>query len=608
MEKLIGVENIYTEDVTLAHHIDQALKAWTLYNRDKEYVVKDGEIIIVDQFTGRLMQGRRFSQGLHQAIEAKEHVDIQRESRTLATITIQNYFRMYRKLSGMTGTAETEEEEFRKIYGLDVIVVPTNRPITREDKGDVIYKTEKAKYRAVAKEVKRLQEKGQPVLVGTISIERNEFLSALFEKHGIKYSILNAKQHEREAEIIAQAGQESSVTIATNMAGRGVDIVLGGAPFNKERYDKVIALGGLFVIATERHESRRIDNQLRGRSGRQGDIGSSQFFISLEDDLMRVFGSERLKSVMGRMGLQEDMPIQNKFISKSIESAQKRVEGHNFDIRKHLVEYDDVINIQRETMYRRRKEILHALESDTPDAVKNEVFSMARDTVNAIIAFHSQEEDDSKWNKSEIKEGFETIFQIPKESLSFLDNLSEVIKSERKKFVIDKLNELVVNQHYAVAEHVGGDGQAEQIERAMLLRVFDMLWMDHIDAIDQIRTGIGFQGYGNRDPLVEYKREAFHAFQGLLSAIREKALASIFRLSSVEIKQTSGGVIGEAGQRRQALTTLTYRGAAKTSDRAEDRNTAPVKEKPRDEQGIKVGRNSPCPCASGKKYKKCCGG
>ncbi|HOE74726.1 MAG TPA: preprotein translocase subunit SecA, partial [bacterium] len=467
VERLTGIKDFYsTTNVHLVHHLEEALKAQFLFTRDKDYVVKNGEVIIVDEFTGRMMPGRRYSEGLHQAIEAKEGVEVQKESETLATISFQNLFRLYDKLSGMTGTAETEAEEFYKIYKLDVVVVPTNKPMVRKDKQDLIYKTVDGKYNAIAEKIEEVHKRGQPVLVGTVSIEKSEKLSKLLRQRGIKHEVLNAKHHEREAAIIAQAGRPGAVTVATNMAGRGVDIVLGGSPLNKNKRDEVMEAGGLFVLGTERHESRRIDNQLRGRSGRQGDPGESRFYISLEDDLMRIFGGERLKNMMERLGLPDDQPIENKMISRAIESAQRRVEGHNFDIRKHLVEYDDVMNKHREVIYSCRRKILCL----------------------------NYEKDD--WLHEKI-----------------LDILSDEEKGDYKKKIKQHPPEVI-----------------RQIERAVWLQVIDRNWINHLNSIEHLRTSIGLRGYGQVDPLVVYKQEAFQMFERLLGDIDNEIAETMLRL------------------------------------------------------------------------------
>jgi preprotein translocase subunit SecA len=617
VEKSLGMGNIYTDGgITMVHHLEQALKAKVLFKKDKDYVVKDGEILIIDEFTGRIMPGRRYSEGLHQAIEAKEGVEVKRESRTLATITLQNYFRIYDKLSGMTGTALTEAEEFSKIYKLDVTEVPTHRDIKRKDLSDRIYSSSKGKYIAVAREIKELQAKGQPVLVGTISIEHNEMLSAVLTQEGIAHELLNAKQHEKEAQIIAQAGRVGAVTVATNMAGRGVDIILGGAPFDKDEYEKVKALGGLFVLGTERHESRRIDNQLRGRSGRQGDPGASRFYISLDDDLMRIFGSDRVKNIMQRLGVPEDQPIENKMISNSIEKAQQKVEGNNFDIRKHLVEYDDVINKQREIIYNRRKEVLD-LSDKKSDKLKAMVLEMVENEIEQVVSFHTAGADQSQWNMKEIAEVATTIFPLSKEETEEVIAIEKIAgdkaqDAEARTKVIEYLIKKAKN-HYDILEsdikeQSGSDTAMRLIEKEILIRSIDNLWVDHLDAIDALRTGIGLRGYGQRDPLIEYQRESKQLFLQLQNLIQKQVVYSIYKIkgqvnfgSSIMDKgsesQSQGGVFGQANPYAKIVNNRS------TNQPVNQSTITAVK----NEQGEKVGRNDPCPCGSGKKFKKCCG-
>ncbi|HPM27608.1 MAG TPA: preprotein translocase subunit SecA [bacterium] len=561
VERLTGIKDFYsTTNVHLVHHLEEALKAQFLFTRDKDYVVKNGEVIIVDEFTGRMMPGRRYSEGLHQAIEAKEGVEVQKESETLATISFQNLFRLYDKLSGMTGTAETEAEEFYKIYKLDVVVVPTNKPMVRKDKQDLIYKTVDGKYNAIAEKIDEVHKRGQPVLVGTVSIEKSEKLSKLLRQRGIKHEVLNAKHHEREAAIIAQAGRPGAVTVATNMAGRGVDIVLGGSPLNKNKRDEVMEAGGLFVLGTERHESRRIDNQLRGRSGRQGDPGESRFYISLEDDLMRIFGGERLKNMMERLGLPDDQPIENKMISRAIESAQRRVEGHNFDIRKHLVEYDDVINKHREVIYSRRRKILCL----------------------------NYEKDD--WLHEKI-----------------LDILSDEEKGDYRKKIKQHPPEVI-----------------RQIERAVWLQVIDRNWINHLNSIEHLRTSIGLRGYGQVDPLVVYKQEAFQMFERLLGNIDNEIAETMLRLEidgpsapmPFERNVVEQGADKRAqqsfvplGEERQSSTSVSRGGVSVVIREPSGGASLPVEGNASiaTPAGEKIGRNDPCPCGSGKKYKKCHG-
>ncbi|MGB9838950.1 preprotein translocase subunit SecA [Thermovenabulum sp.] len=563
-EDFLGVENLYDEEnMELLHHFHQALKAHYLMKRDRDYVVKDGQVIIVDEFTGRLMFGRRYSEGLHQAIEAKEGVKVERESKTLAMITFQNYFRMYKKLAGMTGTAATEEEEFRKIYGLDVVVIPTNKPMIRVDYPDVIYKTEKAKFEAVVREIEECYKIGRPVLVGTVSIEKSERLSEMLKKKGIPHQVLNAKYHEKEAEIIAKAGQKGAVTIATNMAGRGTDIVLG---------EGVAELGGLHVIGTERHEARRIDNQLRGRSGRQGDPGSSKFFVSLEDDLMRLFGSDNVKGLMDRLGIEDDQPIEHPLISKAIENAQKKVEAKNFDIRKHLLEYDDVMNKQREIIYSERAKILDG------ENLKENVFKMMEDVVEGLLNIYAAKEVyPEEWDLKGLSEYFYDLFLIKVDFAGL--NPEEKSREEIKEDLISLLKKAYEKKE----EEIGSDTLRE-LEKVVMLKVVDQKWMDHIDAMDQLRQGIGLRAYGQRDPLIEYKIEGFEMFQEMIKNIKEDTLRYLFRIR-----------LGAPLKRKEVARNVTY------SHGDEGEKKMPIR------KGKKVGRNDPCPCGSGKKYKKCCG-
>jgi preprotein translocase subunit SecA len=612
VEKAIGVSNLYDDkNIELTHHLNQALKANGLMKRDRDYVVKDGQVIIVDEFTGRMMFGRRYSEGLHQAIEAKENVKVERESQTLATITFQNYFRMYDKLAGMTGTAETEEQEFKKIYTLDVVVIPTNKPLIRSDAPDVIYKTEPAKFRAVVNEIAQRHTKGQPVLVGTISIEKSEVLSGMLKKKGVPHQVLNAKYHDKEAEIVAQAGRYGAVTIATNMAGRGTDILLGGNPEflarqemrrevrqpeaagedtgmpvetedqvlqpllvkyskqSKDEHASVIELGGLHIIGTERHESRRIDNQLRGRCGRQGDPGSSQFYSSLEDDLMRLFGSDNIAGIMERLGIEEDMPIEHAMISKSIETAQKRVENRNFDIRKHVLQYDDVMNQQRELIYRQRREVL------TGENLKDNIMEMIDATVERGVATYAPEGvHPEEWDLHSLLEQAEQLF-LPGHQLMPAD-LEDMGRGELAGFLTEKAHEA-----YEVREQELGPDTMRQVERAVMLRLVDDRWMDHLDAMDQLREGIGLRAYGQKDPLIEYKIEGFEMFQNTINTIQDDVVRYIFRVNVTQPEQ----------QQRQVVENRYAEEGARQPARKENR----------------VGRNDPCPCGSGKKYKKCCG-
>jgi preprotein translocase subunit SecA len=561
-ENLLGVANLYDEEnMELLHHLQQALKAHALMKRDRDYVVKNGEVIIVDEFTGRLMLGRRYSEGLHQAIEAKEGVKVEHESKTLATITFQNYFRMYNKLSGMTGTAATEEEEFRKIYGLDVVVIPTNKPMIRVDHPDAIYKTESGKFEAVVREIEECYKKGQPVLVGTISIEKSEMLSSMLKRKGIPHEVLNAKYHEKEAEIIARAGQKGAVTIATNMAGRGTDIVLG---------EGVAELGGLHIIGTERHESRRIDNQLRGRAGRQGDPGSSRFYISLEDDLMRLFGSDNIKGVMDKLGMEEDQPIEHPIITRAIENAQKKVESHNFDIRKHVLEYDDVMNTQREVIYSQRRRVLE--NEDLKDSIKE----MIAQVIEQILDIYAGKEiHPEEWNLKGLTNYIGDIFPF-KYEISFAEDIT-------RDQIFDALLDKALAAYEKKEEEIGSDTMRE-LERFIMLKVVDEKWMDHIDAMDQLREGIGLRAYGQRDPVIEYKIEGFDMFQEMINSIQEDTIRYLFR---AHIKTPQ--------ERKQPTYNVAY------SHGEGDEKPQPIRKKK------KIGRNDPCPCGSGKKYKKCCG-
>jgi preprotein translocase subunit SecA len=561
-ERFLNIDNLYDERyMELAHHLNQALKAHALMKRDRDYVVKDGQVIIVDEFTGRLMFGRRYSEGLHQAIEAKEGVRVERESQTLATITFQNYFRMYKKLAGMTGTAATEEEEFRKIYGLDVVVIPTNEPMIRKDYPDVVYKTEAGKFKAVVEEIIQCHSKGQPVLVGTVSIEKSELLSEMLRKRGIPHQVLNAKHHEKEAEIIAKAGQRGMVTIATNMAGRGTDIVLG---------DGVAELGGLHIIGTERHESRRIDNQLRGRAGRQGDPGSSRFYVSLEDDLMRLFGGDNIKNIMERLGMDDDQPIEHPLITRSIENAQKRVEARNFDIRKHVLEYDDVMNKQREVIYSQRRKVLEG------ENLKQSILVMIEEVISNMVDTYCVEGvHPEEWDLKGLIEYAEDIF-LPRNSFR-IDNPEEVTREELKQRLVEKALAL-----YELREKELGSDTMREFERVITLKIVDKKWMDHIDAMDQLRQGIGLRAYGQSDPVIEYKFEGYEMFKAMIRSIQEDTVKYLFKAQVQNIPQ-----------RHQVVQRV-----------SESRENTGRKEPVRNQ---KVGRNDPCPCGSGKKYKKCCG-
>ena len=627
-EKFFAVENITDiANMETYHHINQALRAHTMMKRDVDYVVKDGEIIIVDEFTGRLMFGRRYSEGLHQAIEAKEGLKVQRESKTLATITFQNYFRMYKKLSGMTGTAKTEEEEFKSIYRMDVVQIPTNKPVVREDMDDVVYKTEAAKYKFAVDEIEERHKNGQPILVGTISIEDSEMLSDMLKKRGIRHEVLNAKNHEKEAEIVAQAGRFGQVTIATNMAGRGTDIILGGNPefmtvkemkrlgyadeiitqasgFGytedeeirearekyhsileekkeelKEEQDKVRQAGGLCIIGTERHESRRIDNQLRGRAGRQGDPGTSRFFISLEDELMRLFGSDRLMAMVEKIGMDDDMPIEHKMLSKSIEGAQKKVEGKNFSIRKHVLQYDDVMNKQREIIYKERRNVLEG------EDVHSEILDMIDKTIDRVLSYYIPEGSyPESWDLKALEERFVNIFHPDKKVE--VGNVEDLTKESLKEIIKNEALRL-----YDEKEKLVGEERMRELERIILLQVVDSKWMDHIDAMDQLRQGIGLRAIGQEDPVRAYQIEGFEMFDEMIQSIQEETLNYIYGFQ-VRIE-------AQPIERKQMvdMDKLEQKGGSETEE-----------EGPKQIKTDKVvGRNDLCPCGSGKKYKKCCG-
>jgi len=606
VEKSLGIENLYTDrGISDVHHIEQALRAQALYHLDKEYVVKDGEIIIIDEFTGRMMYGRRFSEGLHQAIEAKEGVKVQRESKTLATISFQNYFRLYEKLSGMTGTAATEAEEFSKIYKLEVTTIPTNKPMIRADLNDLVYKNELGKYQALAKAVKECNKKGQPVLIGTVSIEKNELLSELLSREGIEHQILNAKHHDKEAHIIAQAGRAGAVTVATNMAGRGVDIILGGYPFDQMEFNKVVAAGGLCVIGTERHESRRIDNQLRGRAGRQGDPGMSRFYISMDDDLMRIFGSERMKNMMTALGVPDDMPIENGMISKSIEQAQKKVETHNFDIRKHLVEYDDVMNKQRETIYKKRRQLLEGINT------KESMLSAIGNEINYLVGyFLALPEGENDINKLYDEAG--NMFPIKLEDRKPLEEIAkEAGEGEIKQALAGYLFKLAVEEYNNLEAKINmlpkGENDAEpmrQVEKQIYLQVIDSMWIEHLETMNHLRTGIGLRGYGQRDPLVEYKRDSLRLFRELLAQIDHQAAYTIFRIgfaSPQEIKS-------EAQPKNLILAGASEKSAFDGDQGLQERKADKLIKDESHFDGEKVGRNEPCPCGAlwpDGKPKKC---
>lgn len=583
IEKILGINNLYApENIELSHCFTAALRAKALMKRDRDYVVRNGEIIIVDEFTGRLMEGRRYSDGLHQAIEAKEGVKIQRESQTLATITFQNYFRMYNKLAGMTGTAKTEEDEFLKIYNLPVIVVPTNKPVQRIDYPDLIYKTKRAKYKAVGKFVQELHAKGQPVLIGTTSITQSEELSAVLKRHGISHNVLNAKFHEKEAEIIAGAGQKGSVTIATNMAGRGTDIKLG---------EGVAELGGLFIVGTERHESRRIDNQLRGRSGRQGDPGASRFFLSLEDDLLRLFAADRISGMMDKLGMEEDEPIEHRLITNSIEHAQKKVEARNFDIRKHVLEYDDVMNQQREVMYGERRKIL------TGDNLRENIIGMVNHIIKDEMNQYANEQlYPEEWQLDELIADAEKIY-APAGKLK-KEELVELSRDELKETL-----EKTAEEGYQQRELLFGEENMRELEKVVMLRVVDNKWMEHLDHMDMLREGINLRAYGQRNPLVEYKIEALDMFEEMEAAIQDQIASLMYHVSIVTPEQQQDTEAAIEVQRSKLSDHLQNAQAS----HGDEVSAAEAKQKPVTNDGEKVGRNDPCPCGSGKKYKNCCG-
>ncbi|MGA8942256.1 MAG: preprotein translocase subunit SecA [Thermoactinomyces sp.] len=566
VERFLGVDNLYDmKNIMLNHHIQQALKAHVLMKRDEDYVVNEDGVVIVDEFTGRLMYGRRYSDGLHQAIEAKEGLQVQRESMTLATITLQNYFRMYQKLSGMTGTAKTEEEEFRKIYNMDVLQVPTNRPMIRKDYSDVLYKTEEVKYRAVVEEIEECHKKGQPVLVGTVSIEKSERLSRMLKRKGIPHQVLNAKNHEREAEIIAQAGQRGAVTIATNMAGRGTDIVLG---------EGVAELGGLHVIGTERHESRRIDNQLRGRSGRQGDPGSSRFFLSLKDDLMRRFGAENLEGMLNR--LPDDEPIRGKLFTKAVANAQRKVEANNFDARRWVLQYDDVLNQQRDIIYKQRREVL------TSQDLRDVVLGMAKSTIENLVRVHTSEDLDEEWNLEAIIDFVDSNL-LPEERV-YVEDLENLDPEEMISYIYEE----VVKYYDERKQELGGE-RLNEFSKVVILRTVDRKWMDHIDAMDQLRQGIHLRAYGQDNPLRAYQFEGFAMFEDMVKEIQEEVVRYVMK-----------SVLDEGEEIKREEVAVNATPVSGGSEQGE-----PAKRKPL-RRVEKVGRNDPCPCGSGKKYKNCC--
>ncbi|HET9946984.1 MAG TPA: SEC-C metal-binding domain-containing protein, partial [Patescibacteria group bacterium] len=594
LEKLFGISDIYEKDFDTVYHLEAALKARTLFHKEKDYIVKDNEVILVDEFTGRLMVGRRLSEGLHQALEAKENVTIQRESKTLATVSLQNYFRMYKHLAGMTGTAVTEAEEFHKIYNLDVVEIPTYRQIQRKDLSDAVYKTARGKLSAVVESIAQAHKRGQPVLVGTTAIDKNEILSQLLKRKGIKHEVLNAKNHEREAEIIAQAGEKGAVTVATNMAGRGVDIILGGdTPKNEDgtprlgtkeweawekKHQEVLDLGGLYIIGTERHESRRIDNQLRGRAGRQGDPGTSQFYVALDDEIMRLFGGDTIAGLMTRFNMPEDVPLSHPLVTRAIEQAQIKVEGFHFDSRKHLVEYDDVLNKQREIIYERRKKILEAQDKKSLQKdIEEKVYASLTEIVTLAMG---QPSHDISENEQIVKN---LITIIPFDEVSqaqLVQQLEQLHKVDEKIEFLTKL----ASDVYQKREKDLGEELVRQIEQLVSLSVIDSLWVDHLDAIDNLRQGIGLRGYGQRDPLVEYKNEAFKMFEQLISTIDDEIVHRIYKI--------------------QVEHTL-HQHVHQTTNAPEEEVSQPEKKEITQNTSKKLGRNDPCWCGSGKKYKKC---
>ena len=571
VEKLLGIPNIYEKDFGTVHHIEAALKARTLFQREKDYIVKDNQVIIVDEFTGRLLIGRRFSEGIHQAIEAKENVPIQQESKTLATVSLQNYFRMYQKLAGMTGTAATEAEEFHKIYDLDVVVIPTHRNMVRQDFGDSVYKTPRAKYAAIVNDIIECHKRGQPVLVGTTSIEKNEIISEYLKRKGVPHQVLNAKNHLKEAAIIADAGKIGAVTVATNMAGRGVDIILGGQDTTKKDHEEVVASGGLHVIGTERHESRRIDNQLRGRSGRQGDPGTSRFYVSLEDDIMRLFGGDQVARLMNIFKLPEDQPLEHPMVSRAIEQAQVKVEGFHFDSRKHLVEYDDVLNKQREIVYRKRRKILEG------ESQKEEILGNISKEISTVVALYADEKGLSVEREKIVKE-FVSI--IPFDGASEGQLVKQLEQFHMGNDVSDFLT-TISKDMYETREKQVSPELMRQIERWVSLQVIDSFWMDHLDAVDDLREGIGLRGYGQRDPLVEYKNEAFNMFEQLMAGIDGEIVHRIYK---VQVSTQPPPVMPQHIQTNAS---------------------EPVAPRPIVNAAKKLSRNDPCWCGSGKKWKRC---
>ena len=599
VERGLGIQNLYDpENYKLTRYLDAALRAQVLYRRDREYVVKDGQVVIVDEFTGRLMEGRRWSDGLHQAVEAKEGVKIQQESLTYATITLQNYFRLYEKLAGMTGTAVTEAEEFYKIYSLDVVVIPTNQPIARDDHTDLIYRSERAKFEAVVEEIEEMHEAQRPVLVGTVSIEKSEYLAERLKRSGVPFQVLNAKFHEKEATIIAEAGRLGAVTIATNMAGRGTDIVLGGKQDGsrsqedwQREHDQVVEAGGLHIIGTERHEARRIDNQLRGRAGRQGDAGSSRFFVSLEDDIMRRFAPDWLGGMLAKLGMDDETPLESDMVSKAIASSQTKVEGHNFDIRKHLVEYDDVINMHRDVIYKERSKILS--EAD----LKANILDMVREEVTTLVGLHTPERDDDEWDPQPLLAEVAAIVKLPS---SFTVQAFEELSRDE---ILEKLL-TYAEEEYDRREIELGEETMRSLERLLMLRTIDSLWVEHLTATDEMRQGIGLRAYAQTDPLVAYKREAHDMWGQLLANIRRQVTHSIYHVELTKAparRQPAPVAVENRGAEAGAETRAPVAVGAGAQGGAAARPARTGKAR-------KIGRNQPCPCGSGKKYKKCHGG
>lgn len=595
VEHILGVGDIYTEKgIKYVHHLEQALRAEVIFQRDRDYVVKNGEVIIVDEFTGRLMPGRRWSDGLHQAIEAKEGVTIQQESRTMATITFQNLFRMYKKIAGMTGTAVTSQEEFHKVYNLDVVVVPTNKPVVRKDMPDRVYQSERGKFLAVVREIKERAEHGQPVLVGTVSIEKNELLSALLQKEGVKHELLNAKNHEREAEIIAQAGRKGAVTIATNMAGRGVDIVLGGNPPTPEAVEDVRQVGGLFVLGTERHEARRIDDQLRGRSGRQGDPGATQFFVSFEDELFRVFGPDRVKRMMGSFGIPEDQPIEHRLVSRAIESAQKKIEGMHFDTRKHLLDYDDVMNRQRVTVYNRRKSVLFADVAE----ILEKANMLVREELNTLVETHTQGAID-EWEVETIADTLRAQFSSEESIIGQLEKGRENGGDEKEQRA--HIKEIAISLWERLFEErkkeIGPDTFARTL-KTMLLQTMDMVWVEHLEAMEYMRSSVRLRAYGQHDPLAEYKNEGLRLFRELEARVRTHFVQVILRLPAGRGEKPSLAAVPPQLKETHPQADMFGGKTPPQPQSIVQRQT---------NTSTKIGRNDPCPCGSGKKYKRCHG-